>query len=270
LLVSIVLIGWGLITAVDMTAEVYLRRFRLDVADNLLARKHLTQIRVLTRTVNTLLIIATIGAALMTFDSVRQYGVSLFASAGVAGLVAGLAARPVLSNLFAGIQIAMTQPIRLDDGVVVEGEYGQVEEITATYVVVRLWDLRRMIVPLTHFIEKPFQNWTRELGNQLGTVLLAVDYTTPVERVRAKALEIIAASPLWDGQVAKLQVTNASDTTVELRVLVSAKSADVFELRCQVRERLIAFLQQEMPDVLPRVRQQSVAPSDQPGAAAAS
>jgi small-conductance mechanosensitive channel len=268
LLVSVILIGWGLITAVDMTADIYLRRFRLDVADNLLARKHLTQIRLLTRTVNTLLIIATIGAALMTFDSVRQYGVSLFASAGVAGLVAGLAARPVLSNLFAGIQIAMTQPIRLDDGVVVEGEFGQIEEITSTYVVVRLWDLRRMIVPLTHFIEKPFQNWTRELGNQFGAVLLAVDYTTPVERVRAKALEIIAASSLWDGQVAKLQVTNASDTTMELRILVSAKSADVFDLRCQVREQLIAFLQQELPDALPRVRQQTVGRSDQPGASA--
>ena len=162
LLATIAVVGWAAIAAVNMSAELYLRRFRLDTADNLLARKHLTQVRVLTRTVNTLLVMVTVGVALMTFEPVRQYGVSLFASAGVAGLVAGLAARPVLSNLIAGIQLATTQPIRIDDGIIVENESGRVEEITSTYVVIRLWDLRRMIVPLTYFIEKPFQNWTRE------------------------------------------------------------------------------------------------------------
>ena len=162
LIAAIVLIGWIAITASHIVADLYLLRFRLDVADNLLARKHVTQVRVLRRVVDTLLIIVTVGAALMTFEPVRQYGVSLFASAGVAGLVVGLAARPVLSNLIAGIQLAVTQPIRIDDAVVVENESGRVEEITSTYVVVRLWDLRRMIVPLTYFIEKPFQNWTRE------------------------------------------------------------------------------------------------------------
>src|SRR5882672_10446431 len=203
-LVSVVLIGWSAITVVNMTADLYLLRFRLDVPDNLLARKHLTQIRVLTRTANTLLIVATIGAALMTFESVRQYGVSLFASAGVAGLVAGLAARPVLSNLIAGIQIAMTQPFRIDDGVLIENEYGRIEEITSTYVVIQLWDLRRLIVPLTYFIEKPFQNWTRDSSGLIGAVLLYVDYTTPVGRVRAKLDEIVKASKLWDGKVLKL------------------------------------------------------------------
>ena len=162
LLATIAVVGWAAIAAVNMSADLYLRRFRLDTTDNLLARKHLTQVRVLTRTVNTLLVMLTVGVALMTFEPVRQYGVSLFASAGVAGLVAGLAARPVLSNLIAGLQIATTQPIRIDDQIIIENESGRIEDITSTYVVIRLWDLRRLIVPLTYFMEKPFQNWTRE------------------------------------------------------------------------------------------------------------
>ena len=246
LLVGIALIGWAAITAVNMTADLYLMRFRLGGADSITARKHLTQVRLLTRTCDTLLVIATVGGALMTFDAVRTYGVSLFASAGVAGLVAGLAARPVLSNLFAGIQIAMTQPIRIDDGVMVEGEFGRVEEITSTYVVLRLPDLRRLIVPLAHFIERPFQNWTREASGLIGTVTVFVDYTAPVERIRAKAIELVKASPLWDGEVVKLQVTDARESTLELRVTASARSAgDAFDLRCEVREKLVDFLQRK-------------------------
>jgi small-conductance mechanosensitive channel len=257
--VAVVLIGWAAITVTHITADLYLLRFRLDAADNLLARKHVTQVRVLLRVVDALLVMVTIGAALMTFEAVRQYGVSLFASAGVAGLVAGLAARPVLSNLFAGIQLAVTQPIRIEDAVVVENESGRVEEITSTYVVIRLWDMRRMIVPLSHFIEKPFQNWTREGASQIGTVLLPVDYTTPVERVREKAVEIVKASPLWDGNLAKLQVTDATDSIMQLRVLASARtSGDAFDLRCEVREKLIDFLQRELPRSLPRQRQENV------------
>src|SRR5262245_2562552 len=216
LLASVALVGWAAITAVNMAADLYLLRFRLDTVDNLTARKHLTQVRVLRSAVNTVLIIATVGSALMTFDTVRLYGVSLFASAGVAGLIAGLAARSVLSNLFAGIQIAVTQPIRIGDSVLVENEFGQVEEITSTYVVIRLWDLRRLVVPLAYFIEKPFQNWTRESGNLIGSVLLHVDYTAPVARIREKATEIVKASPLWDGQLVKLQVIDASERTLEL------------------------------------------------------
>jgi small-conductance mechanosensitive channel len=258
-LVTVVLIGWTAITVVNMTADLYLMRFRLDVTDNLLARKHLTQIRVLTRTANTLLIVATVGAALMTFESVRQYGVSLFASAGIAGLIAGLAARPVLSNLIAGIQIAMTQPFRIDDGVLIENEYGRVEEITSTYVVIQLWDLRRLIVPLTYFIEKPFQNWTRDSSNLIGAVLLHVDYSTPVERVRAKLDEIVKGSKLWDGKVLKLHVVDAKEATMELRAIASASSSgDAFELRCEIREKLIDFLQREIPTALPRQRQEIV------------
>ena len=269
LLVSIVLIGWASIIAVNMTADLYLMRFRLDVADNFLARKHLTQVRVLTRAVDTVLIIATVGAALTTFDTVRHYGLSLFASAGVAGLVAGLAARPVLTNLLAGIQIAVTQPIRLHDTVIVENEFGNVEEITSTYVVIRLWDLRRLVVPLAYFIERPFQNWTRESTSLIGAVSLYVDYTAPVERIREKAVEIVKASRLWDGQVVKLQVLEARESTLELRVIVSARSAgDAFDLRCDLREKLVDFLQREIPTALPRRRQETATDQRPPAAQA--
>ena len=262
LLVAIViLIGWGALTAIRITSQLYLRRFQRESEDSLLARKHVTQIRILRRAAETLIVIVTIAAALMTFESVRQYGISLFASAGVAGLVAGLAARPLLSNLIAGIQIAMTQPIRIDDAVVVENESGRIEDITATYVVVRLWDQRRLIVPLTTFIEKPFQNLSREQTSMTGTVTIHVDYTTPVERVRQKALELVKGSKLWDGNLASVQVTDAKESSIELRVLASARSSgEAFDLRCEVREKLIDFLQRELPSSLPRTRQDAVAP----------
>src|SRR3569833_3601968 len=222
LIAVIAMIGWGALTALKIAADIYLLQFRIDTEDNLLARKHYTQVRVLMRTLDVLIIVITVSAALMTFEPVRQYGVSLLASAGVAGLVAGLAARPVLSNLIAGVQLAMTQPIRLDDAVIVEGEWGTVEEITSTYVVVKIWDWRRLIVPLTYFIEKPFQNWTRENSALIGVALLYVDYRAPVGAIRDKLSEIAKASPDWDGQVANLQVTDCTDDTIELRCLVSA------------------------------------------------
>src|SRR4249919_1282596 len=253
------LIGWGLIIALHIAADLYLRRFRLDVDDNLLARKHNTQVRVLSRTIDVLLVMLTLGAALMTIPAVRQYGISLFASAGVAGIIAGLAARPVLSNLMAGVQLAMTQPIRLFDAVVVENEHGTIEEITSTYVVVKLWDLRRMIVPLTYFIEKPFQNWTRENSSLIGNVMLYVDYAAPVEVIRAKFNEILKQSDKWDGRTAALQVTDFKEGTMELRCLMSARTASqTFDLRCEVREKLIAFLQKEHPEALPHSRQISL------------
>jgi small-conductance mechanosensitive channel len=256
LLVAFVLaVGCAAAIALDIGVEIYLRRFRTDAEDNLLARKHVTQMRILQRVAKTLLAIVTAAAALMTFDSVRQFGVSLFASAGAAGIILGLAARPVLSNLLAGIQIAMTQPMRVEDQVVVEGESGWIETITSTYVVVRIWDLRRMIVPLTYFIEKPFQNWTYESAGQIGSVFLRVDYTVPVERVRQKLDEIVRQTPLWDGKVAGLQVTDTPDSMVELRALVSGRNpGQTWDLRCEVREKLIAFLQAEYPRALPRQR----------------
>ena len=191
---TICLIGWIALTAANVGAGLYLLRFRFDVEDNLVARKHVTQIRVLMRVLDTVIVLVTLGFALMTFDAVRQYGVSLFASAGVAGVIFGLAAQPVLSNLIAGVQIAVTQPIRLEDAVTVQNEYGWIEEINATYVVIRLWDLRRLIVPLNFFIQQPFYNWTRQAANTIGSALIYLDYTAPIDLIRQKAIELVGQS----------------------------------------------------------------------------
>jgi small-conductance mechanosensitive channel len=249
-----VLLGWIAITAGHLAGELYLVRYQREDQDILVVRKHVTQVRVLRHVVDLLIVLLTVGAAMMTFEPVRQFGVSLFASAGVAGLVAGLAARPMLSNLIAGIQIATTQPIRIDDEVVIEGQWGRIEEITSTYVVIGLWDLRQLIVPLSYFIEKPFENWTRDSTDLIGAVSFHLDYMAPVERVRAKVMEIVNASPLWDHKIAKLQVFDAKEFSLELRVLVSARtSGAVSELRLEVREQVIAFLQRECPSCLPRL-----------------
>ena len=233
----------------------------MDVEDNLLARKHVTQVRVLERVLDMVIVLITVGLALMTFDAVRQYGVTLFASAGVAGIVAGLAARPVLTNFLAGIQLAVAQPIRIDDAVIVENEFGNIEEITFSYVVVRLWDLRRMVVPLSYFIEKPFQNWTRTGGELIGSVFFYVDHTAPVDVIRKKLAEIVAQSKLWNGKVVSLQVSDCKDTTIELRALVSANNASAtWDLRCEVREKLIDFLRREYPSALPRRRYENETP----------
>jgi small-conductance mechanosensitive channel len=257
-LATICLLGWIAATALHIATDVYLLRFRVDVADNLLARKHVTQVRVLMRITDVVIFLITSGFALMTFDAVRQYGVTLFASAGVAGIVAGLAARPVLTNFLAGVQIAVAQPIRIDDAVIVENEWGNVEEITFNYVVVRLWDWRRMILPLSYFIEKPFQNWTRIGGELIGSVFLYVDHTAPIEAIRNKLVDIAKHSKLWNGEVVNLQVSDCKETTIELRALVSANSASaVWDLRCEVREKLIDFLQREHPYALPRRRNET-------------
>jgi small-conductance mechanosensitive channel len=237
---TIVLIGWIAITAAHLAGDLYIARARAEGVDILVARKHVTQVRILRQVVDTVVIVLTVSAALMTFEPVRQYGVSLFASAGVAGLVVGLAARPMLSNLIAGLQIATTQPIRLDDEVVVENQWGRVEEINSTYVVLGLWDLRQLIVPLSYFIEKPFENWTRNSTTLIGSVLFHVNYTVPIERLRAKAIEIVKASPYWDGDVVKLQVQEAKESSLELRVIASARSSgQVGELRYEIREKVI-------------------------------
>jgi small-conductance mechanosensitive channel len=252
-LATICLLGWVAATALRVASDLYLRRFRLDVEDNLLARKHVTQVRVLVRVLDAVIALVTVGFALMTFESVRQYGVTLFASAGVAGIVAGLAARPLLTNFLAGVQIAVAQPIRIDDAVIVENESGRIEEITLNYVVVRLWV--RMIVPLSYFIEKPFQNWTRTGNELIGSVFLYVDHTAPVESIREKLTEIASQSKLWNGKVVSLQVSDCRETTIELRALVSANNASaVWDLRCEVREKLIDFLRREHPEALPRRR----------------
>lgn len=248
-------VGWATVVALNLISEAYLQRMRADVQGNLIARKHLTQVHILRRAAQTLIVIVTISAALMTSASVRQYGVSLFASAGAAGLVVGLAARPLLSNLLAGIQIAMTQPIRVEDAVIVEGEWGWIETIASTYVVIRTWDLRRLIIPLSYFIEKPFQNWTYSSPDLIGTVFLHVDYTVPLQRMREKLNEIVSASRLWDGKVAVLQVTDTPGNMIELRILASAANgSEAWDLRCEIREKMIEFLQAEYPHALPRQR----------------
>ena len=256
LLVTFVLaVGWGALNALALAADVYLRRFHMDTPDNLLARTHVTQVRILRRASQTLIAVVTASAALMTIPGVREYGISLFASAGAAGLVVGLSARPLLSNLIAGVQLAITQPIRLGDAVVVEGEWGWIETISSTYVVVRIWDLRRLVLPLTYFIERPFQNWTKQTADLLGSVHLHVDYTVPIEELRTKLTEIVKCTPLWDGKVVVLHVVDTLPTTIQLRALVSARnSGEAWDLRCYVREKMIEFLQQSHPHALPRQR----------------
>lgn len=250
----IALIGWISIRIVDMSAARYLQNFR-DVTENFIARKHVTQVRVFKRVTDTIIVIITTSTALMTFDSVKQYGVSLFASAGAAGIIVGLAARPLLSNLIAGLQIAITQPIRIEDAVIIENEWGWVEDIASTYVVIRLWDWRRMVVPLSYFIEKPFQNWTRDTASLIGVIALHVDYRADVPRIRRWLEETVKQSKLWDGAVVNLQVIDADSRTIELRALVSARNApQSWDLRCEMREKLIAFIRDEMPEALPRDR----------------
>ncbi|SON57015.1 Small-conductance mechanosensitive channel [Hartmannibacter diazotrophicus] len=263
----IVLLAWMAQTALHIWTTVYLRRFKLDAEDNLLARKHVTQSRILQRVGNLMIGIIAIAALLMTFESVRQYGVSLLASAGAAGLVVGLALQPVLKNLFAGIQLAVTQPIRIDDALLVEGEWGNVEEITSTYVVIRIWDWRRLILPLSYFIEQPFQNWTREGAALIGTVMLYLDYTVPVDVIRAQVDHIAKTSPLWDGKVAHVQVTDFREHTMEIRILISASNSPrTYDIRCEVRERLITYLQQNYPECLPRLRAELRQPTADPSA----
>lgn len=250
----IALIGWISIRIVDMSAARYLQNFR-DVTENFIARKHVTQVRVFKRVTDTIIVVITVSTALMTFDSVRQYGVSLFASAGAAGIIVGLAARPLLSNLIAGLQIAITQPIRIEDAVIIENEWGWVEDIASTYVVIRLWDWRRMVVPLSYFIEKPFQNWTRDTASLIGVIALHVDYRADVPRIRSWLEQAVKHSKLWDGEVVNLQVIDADARTIELRALVSARNApQSWDLRCEIREKLVAFIRDEMPEALPRER----------------
>ena len=253
--VFILTLGWLASGVLDMWTAMHLRRFNMAAEDNLIARKHYTQARILQRVAKVLLVIVTVGLALMTIAGFRQWGVSLLASAGVVGIIAGLALQPVLTNLLAGIQIALTQPIRIDDAVIVENEWGNIEEITATYVVVKLWDWRRMVLPLSYFITKPFQNWTRENARLIGTAMFYVDYEAPIDKLRAGFEAIVRNSKLWDGDVQVMQVTDITERVMQVRCLASARSAPVaFDLRCEIREKLMAFMRDECPEALPRDR----------------
>ena len=246
---------WLALRAVAAIERRILREHPIEVADNLAARRIQTQTRVIASVVKGAVMLVGAAVILMTFPAIRQIGATLLASAGLIGLVAGIAARPVFGNLIAGLQIALTQPIRLDDVVIVEGEWGRVETITSAFVVVRVWDERRLIVPLQWFIENPFQNWTHTSAELLGATFLWLDYRTPMDAVRAELKRICESDDRWDGRVCVAQVTETDQTAQQVRLLVSARnSGDLFDLRCAARERMIDFLNARHPQSLPRLR----------------
>jgi small-conductance mechanosensitive channel len=251
----VVPISWLAIKTVYALEEYLLKKYDVTQKNNLHARKIHTQLRVLKQIVSVLVIILALGVILMSFERVRQLGTTILASAGVIGIVVGMAAQKTIGAFIAGLQIAITQPIRIDDVVIVEGEWGRIEEITLTYVVVRIWDQRRLIVPITYFIEKPFQNWTRTSADILGTVYLYLDYNVPVDEIRKYLQKILEGNELWDKKVAVVQVTNTTEKGIEVRVLVSAADASIaWSLRCHVREKLVDFIRDNFPESLPRIR----------------
>ena len=254
-LALLVCLTWVGLRAVAGVAQGVIDQHPLNVVDNLNARRIHTQAKVLSRTVMVMVGMAGLALMLLTIPGARQFGASLLASAGVIGLVAGIAAKPVFGNLIAGLQIALAQPIRLDDVLIVQGEWGRVEEITGTYVVLAIWDQRRLIIPLQWFIENPFQNWTRRSAEIIGTVFLWMDYRMPLEPLRAEAQRICEASKHWDKRLCLLQVVDASERSMQLRWLVTAAdSGQAFDLRCAVREGMIAFVSREYPQYLPTMR----------------
>lgn len=227
----------------------------MKAADNLKARKVYTQLQVIVRVTYVVISVFTAATILMLFQEVRHVGTSLLASAGIVGIIAGVAAQKTLANLFAGFQLALAQPVLQDDVVIVEGEWGRVEEITLTYVVVHLWDDRRLILPLSYFIEKPFQNWTRTSARIMGSVFVWVDYSFPVDQGRHALKGIIENSPLWDRRFWNLQVSDATDKAIQLRVLAtSSDSSKSWDLRCEIREKFLAYIQRHHADDLPRYR----------------
>ena len=248
-------ITWFLIVFVKVLKNWLVRKYDITASDNLSARRVYTQFSILERVAVFLIVICAVGVALMSFESIRSVGQSFLASAGIAGIIIGFSAQKALGTLLAGIQIAITQPIRLDDVVVVEGEWGRIEEITLTYVVVNIWDKRRLVVPTTYFIDTPFQNWTRNTSEILGTVFIYTDFDVEVDKVRQELTRLLEESKLWDGKVNVLQVTNATDSVMELRALMSSHDSSIsWDLRVYVREKLIEFIQKNYPDSLPRTR----------------
>jgi small-conductance mechanosensitive channel len=248
---------WMSINTVFVMRDIILRPYNLQLKDNLKARMMHTQINLVVKIFLVVIIITAIVSILMTFEKVRQLGLSILASAGVLGIIVGFAAQRSIATLFAGFQVAITQPIRIDDVVIVEGEWGWIEDIALTYVVVRIWDLRRLVVPITYFLEKPFQNWTRKSADILGTVFLYVDYSVPVGEIRDELYRLLASSRLWDGKVWNVQITNCTERAMELRCLMSAAdSSTAWDLRCEVREKLIDYIRQHHPGSFPTLRAQ--------------
>jgi small-conductance mechanosensitive channel len=255
---SLALIGivaWVLFQFVRTGESILLATHDTQATDNLEARKIHTQVKVLSKTIYFIITIFTLASMLMVFEEVRRFGTNILASAGVVGIILGFAAQRTIANLVAGFQLAMAQPIRLDDVLVVEGEWGRVEEITLTYVVVRIWDQRRLILPISYFIEKPFQNWTRTSSEIMGSVFFYADYTVPIEAIRAEAKRLVESNPNWDKKFWNVQVTEATDRALQIRVLMTtADSGKGWNMRCDVREGLISFIQKNYPGSLPKVR----------------
>lgn len=243
IILTFVAIGWGATAVVALFVDVTIARYKVEETDNLRARQLETRLFIVARALNSLIWVIAISAILMTFPAIRTLGATLLASAGLAGIVAGVAARPAIENMFAGLQLAFSQPIRIDDIVVVQNEFGRIEEITSTYVVVRVWDQRRLVVPLTYFIQTPFENWTRRTAELLGTVIVYAPYAFPVATLREALPGILKETPLWDGRIQALQVTDATEGAMQIRALVSARNAEqLWDLRCLVRERLVALI----------------------------
>ncbi|MBN7809709.1 mechanosensitive ion channel family protein [Algoriphagus sp. H41] len=246
---------WCLLVISGIAKRTILRQFDISQEDNLRARKFYTQLNILQKIVNFVIVLLGIGLILVSFESIRQIGLGVFASAGVAGVILGFSAQKALGTLIAGIQIAFAQPFRLEDAVVVEGEWGWIEEINLTYVVVRIWDQRRLVLPTTYFLDKPFQNWTRTSADIIGSVFLYTDYAVPFDELRKELDRVLSETELWDKKVKVLQVTNATEKTVESRILVSAKnSPTAWDLRVHVREKMVEFLQKNYPQSLPKMR----------------
>jgi small-conductance mechanosensitive channel len=254
-IVLILSVGWILIKFVKLGAFLLQRKFDTSIADNFHARRRLTQLTVFQNIADTVIVIITISVVLMTFDGARVIGKSLLTSAGIAGIIIGLAAQKSIGMFLAGIQIAITQPISLDDVVIVEGEWGRVEEITLTYVVVKIWDERRLMLPVTYFLEKPFQNWTRTSADIMGTVLFYVGYDLPVQAIRDFVPALLKGNPNWDGRIFNVQVTNTNELYKEVRILVSSSDASKnWDLRTEVREKVIDFIQAKYPECFAKVR----------------
>ncbi|PRY09733.1 small-conductance mechanosensitive channel [Pontibacter ummariensis] len=258
-IMNILTFAWILIELTNVARDMVRHKYAIDKPDNYRERKLFTQLQFLRKLTIILIVFVAVSLVLLSFEPVRKLGTGLLTSAGVAGIVIGFAAQRSIANLLAGLQLAFTQPIRLDDVLVVEGEFGRVEEITMTYVVLRIWDNRRLILPLNYFIDKPFQNWTRTSSDILATVYLYTDYSLPIDAVRQEFDRILANTPLWDKNVKVLQVTDSKEKTLELRALMSANSSAVaWDLRCLVREKLIHFIQQNYPESLPKTRSEFV------------
>ena len=257
------LIGWIALSIMQATVKALELRADISVEDNLEARRRRTRLAIFSRIGTFAIIFVTIGLMLLSIPGIRDIGVTLMASAGLAALAVGAAAQPALKALIGGLQMALTEPIRIDDVVIVDGEWGRIEDIRTTFVVVRIWDERRLMVPVHKFLDETFQNWTRQDSQLLGTVFLQLDPMADVEKVRAKYEETIKANPLWDERVQVVQLTDTAPDYIEVRLLMSAKDAGTaFDLRCQIREAMMAFIRDEMPEAIARRR---VEPIDRDG-----